>query len=71
VRVGAVLLDDGLDVAFHKTRRMTQSQPQRAGGLVLNVHPGLLRRDRERLEAILHNCVRSGPSVPLRQANRA
>jgi RNA-directed DNA polymerase len=63
VQAAAILLDCGLDTAHHKTRRMTQGQPQRAGGLTLNVRPNLARRDRERLEAILHNCVRHGPST--------
>jgi len=63
VYAAAILLDDGFDVAHHKTRRMTQGQSQRAGGVVLNVRPNLRRREREQLEAVLHNCVRHGPST--------
>lgn len=61
--VAAVLLGEGLHVAHHKTRIMCSSQAQRSCGLVLNERAGLPRRERELLEAILHNCVVHGPAT--------
>ena len=54
-------------VAHHKTRVMRRGTAQRACGLVVNEHLALPRRDRERLEAILHNCVVHGPSSQNRE----
>ncbi|MBS0660102.1 MAG: RNA-directed DNA polymerase [Verrucomicrobia bacterium] len=62
VRVGAILLELGLTVAHRKTRVLPRSVCQRAAGLVLNERPGLPRRERDRLKAILTNCVRHGPA---------
>lgn len=58
----AVLLQEGFTVAHHKTRGMSRGTAQHAGGLVLNAHAAVSRAERDRLRAILHNCVRSGPS---------
>lgn len=59
----AVLLDEGLHAAHHKTRIMCQGTSQRSCGLVLNERSCLPRRERQQLEAILFNCVRHGPST--------
>lgn len=59
----AILLAERLHVAHHKTRIMCRSQAQRSCGLVLNERAALPRRERQRLEAILHNCVQHGPST--------
>ncbi len=63
VWVMAVLQQEGFTCAVRKTRRMPQGVAQRAGGLVLNVHAAVSRREREQLEAILVNCARRGPST--------
>ncbi|MFK7738841.1 MAG: reverse transcriptase family protein [Planctomycetota bacterium] len=62
-RAAAILLEHRLRVAHRKTRIMRQGTAQRACGLVLNRAPALPRRERKLLEAILHNCVRQGPST--------
>ena len=62
VYVAAVLLQEGFAAAHRKTRRMPQGVAQHAAGLVLNVHGAVPRRERERLEAVLVNCVRHGPA---------
>jgi hypothetical protein len=69
VHAGAILLESGLAVAHRKTKIMPQSVPQRAAGLVVNVRPGLPRRERDRLKAILTNCLRHGPSSQNRGAH--
>jgi hypothetical protein len=61
VYAAAVLLGCGLEAAHCKTRIMRSGVSQRAAGLVMNAHPAVPRRARERLEAILWNCVRRGP----------
>jgi len=61
-RVAAILLEEGLAAAYHKTRIARRGVAQRALGLVLNEKPAVPRRERDRLEAILHNCVRRGPA---------
>jgi RNA-directed DNA polymerase len=62
VHAAAILLETGLAAAHRKTKIMPQSVSQRAAGLVLNVRPGLPRRERDRLKAILTNCLRHGPA---------
>ena len=69
VRIAAVLLECGLQVAHHKTRVMRRSVAQRAAGLVINEHPAVPRRERKQLEAILVNCVRQGPALQNREAH--
>lgn len=49
-------------VAPEKTRIRRAAQSQRIGGLVVNAHAAVPRRERERLEAILHHCVHDGPA---------
>lgn len=69
MHAGAILLEFGLAAAHRKTKIMPQSVPQRAAGLVLNVRPGLPRRERDQLKAILTNCLRHGPSSQNRSAH--
>jgi RNA-directed DNA polymerase len=59
----AILLREQLTTAHRKTRVMRAAAAQHAGGLVLNVHAAVPRRERELLEAILVNCARHGPST--------
>lgn len=59
----AILQQEGLACAHRKTRVMRASVAQHAGGLVLNTHAAVARCERDRLEAVLTNCVRQGPST--------
>ncbi|MEZ5965951.1 MAG: reverse transcriptase family protein [Planctomycetota bacterium] len=69
LHAAAILLEEGLAAAHHKTRRMPASVSQRALGLVLNAALGVPRRERERLEAILHNCMRHGADTQNREGH--
>ncbi len=60
--VAEIVRDEGFAVAAEKTRILHRAQSQRIGGLVVNTHPAVPRRERERLEAILHHCVHAGPA---------
>jgi len=55
--------DEGFEPNAKKTRVARRSQRQRLAGLVVNVRPTWPRRERERFEAILTNCVRHGPAT--------
>jgi RNA-directed DNA polymerase len=57
----AIALEEGFSVNHRKTRIMRQGVRQHLAGIVVNQKAGLPRRDLELLEAILTNCVRSGP----------
>ena len=61
IQIAAIALEEGFVIQHRKTRRMLQSAPQRLAGTIVNVKPGVERRERERLEATLHNCVKHGP----------
>jgi hypothetical protein len=61
--VAAVTLEEGFVVQHKKTRVMRQGVRQQAAGVVLNLHPNVPRPDFDQLKAILHNCVRHGPSL--------
>lgn len=69
VQARAILLEGGLAAAHRKTKIMRASSSQRAAGLVLNVRPGLPRRERDQLKAILTNCLRHGPASQNRAAH--
>lgn len=60
--VASIALDENFNVNFHKTRIQHRSQQQRATGIVLNRHANVPRQDFDQLKAILHNCVRHGPT---------
>ncbi len=64
----AVALEEGFGVNHHKTRVMRQGVRQQVAGVVVNQKVNLRRRDLERLEAILTNCVRFGPEEQNREA---
>ena len=50
---------------LHRSKRkvVRHSQRQEVTGVVVNEHPAVRRKDFDRLKAILHNCVRHGPST--------
>jgi hypothetical protein len=57
----AIALEEGFHVNHRKTRILRQGVRQQLAGVVVNQKTGVRRRDRERLEAILTNCIRFGP----------
>jgi RNA-directed DNA polymerase len=69
VRVAAIALEEGYEVNHRKTRVMPASQRQEVTGIVVNQAPGVSRRERERLEAILHRCVHRGPAGQNREGH--
>jgi len=65
----AIALEEGFHVNHRKTRVMRQGVCQQLAGIVVNQKASLGRRDLERLEAILTNCVRFGPQSQNRAAH--
>lgn len=59
--VGAIVMEEGYDVQFRKTRMMPSSQRQTATGVVINQRTNISRVEFDRLKAILFNCCRFGP----------
>ncbi len=53
--------DEGFEPSLGKSRIRRAGERQELAGLVVNRHAAVPRRERERLEAILTNCVRLGP----------
>ncbi len=66
-RVGAIAIEEGFSLNFRKTRVMTSSGQQRITGLVVNDKLAVPRVDVDRLRAILHNCIRTGPDAQNRE----
>ncbi|QEG24340.1 reverse transcriptase family protein [Mariniblastus fucicola] len=60
--VGAIAIEEGFEINYRKTRLARASQRQFAAGIVLNEKLNVPRENFDRLKAILHNCVRSGPT---------
>jgi retron-type reverse transcriptase len=60
--VGAIALEEGFSINFRKTRVMSKASSQRVNGIVVNEKLNVKRRERDQLKAILHNCVRHGPT---------
>ncbi len=69
VHACAVALEEGFVVNTRKTRVLRRGVRQRLAGVVVNAHPNLARDDYDRLKAILHNCIRFGPSSQNREAH--
>ncbi|MCB9780311.1 MAG: RNA-directed DNA polymerase [Alphaproteobacteria bacterium] len=67
--VQVIAADEDFVVAADKTRVMHQSEQQRVTGIVVNAQPGVPRRERERLEAILVNCGRTDPAAQNRDGH--
>jgi hypothetical protein len=64
----AIALEEGFSVNHRKTRIMRQGVRQLLAGIVVNQQRSLPRRDIERLEATLTNCLRFGPESQNRAA---
>lgn len=67
--IAAILHEEGFEVHHRKTRIMRQGVRQRLAGIVANHHPNVIRKDFDRLKAILTNCIRSGPETQNREAH--
>ena len=65
--VASILLEEGFAVNHRKTRVMRQGVRQHLAGLVTNQRPNVVRRDFDRLKALLTNCVRQGPQTQNRE----
>lgn len=62
-----IVRDEGFFVNRAKTRYMRRGARQTVTGVVVNERPTLARDEAEHLEAILYNCVRSGPDSQNRE----
>jgi RNA-directed DNA polymerase len=58
--VTEIAVDEGFPVNRSKTRFMRRGARQVVTGIVVNERPTIARRDVDRLEALLFNCVRHG-----------
>ena len=67
LHLAAILLEEGFAVNHRKTRVMRQGVRQHLAGLVTNQGPNIVRRDFDRLKAILTNCIRLGPESQNRE----
>lgn len=67
IYVAAIALDEGFQVNHHKTHIATQSQQQRAAGVILNTKPNVPRAEYDRLKAILHQSAITGPAAQNRE----
>ncbi|MEJ2592322.1 MAG: reverse transcriptase family protein [Candidatus Thiodiazotropha sp.] len=65
--VGAIALEEGFEINHRKTRVRTRAQSQRLAGMVINQKTNPPRGEFDALKAILHNCVRHGPTSQNRQ----
>jgi len=70
-RTTAILAEEGFAVHPRKTRVMRRGVRQYLAGISINEHPNLVRKDFDRLKAILHNCARFGPEGQNREAHPA
>ena len=61
IHIGAIAIEEGFEVHWHKLRAMRPGVAQHAAGLTLNERINIPRADFDRLKAILHNCARHGP----------
>ena len=62
IHIGAIAIEEGFEVHWHKLRAMRRGVAQHAAGLTLNEHINIPRADFDRLKAILHNCAMHGPA---------
>lgn len=66
-RIAAIVIEEGFRPRFRKTRIERATGRQTLMGLTVNVRPAVPRAERERLRAILTNCVRHGPASQNRE----
>nr|WP_246315317.1 reverse transcriptase family protein [Kineococcus aurantiacus] len=68
--VRAVVADEGFTLNPAKTRVRGAGSRQVVTGLVVNERPNVPREEFDRLKAVLHNCVRHGPTSQDREGHR-
>lgn len=66
-RIAAIVIEEGFRPRFRKTRVERAAGRQTLVGLTVNVAPAVPRAERDRLRAILTNCVRHGPASQNRE----
>ena len=67
--IAEVVRDEGFRLHDRKTAVLPRAGRQVLGGLVVNDRPHVGRADVDLLRAVLHNCVRHGPSTQDRQGS--
>lgn len=60
--VGRIAIEEGFSLNHRKTRCMTAGQRQAVCHIVVNQQPNMPREEFDRLKAILHQCVKLGPT---------
>jgi RNA-directed DNA polymerase len=65
--IDSIVREEGFAVRPEKTRVTPRSQRQALCGVVMNEQPALPRAKLQRLEAILFNCIRTGPTPQNRE----
>jgi RNA-directed DNA polymerase len=65
--VGAIALEEGFAINFHKTRIMKRGTRQSVNGIVVNEKTSIARPERDNLKAVLYNCVHRGPTSQNRE----
>ena len=68
IHAAAILQEEGFAVHHRKTRIMRQGVRQYLGGIVVNQHLNVIRRDYDLLKSTLTNCIRHGPDSQNREA---
>ena len=63
IHVARIAHDEGFALNHRKTRALSAGTRQAVCGIVVNAHANLPRDEFDRLKAILHQCVRDGPSA--------
>lgn len=61
--VEKIVHTEGLVINKKKTRIMRKGRRQKVTGVIVNKQTNLSRRDFDLLKAILHNCIKKGPST--------
>jgi hypothetical protein len=61
--VEKIVHTEGLEINTKKTRIMRKGRQQRVTGVVVNKQTNASRRDFDLLKAVLHNCMKKGPST--------
>ena len=65
--VGAIAIEEGFELNYRKTKLLRSNQRQSVAGMVLNEKLNVSRNSFDQLKAILHNCVRFGPTSQNRE----
>jgi hypothetical protein len=68
-RVAAIAAEEGFALNHRKTRSLSAGVRQTVCGLVVDERPNLPRAEYDRLKAVLHQCVRDGPSSQDREGH--